>query len=274
MCFLRFDSRSTGSARLQTDKFALMLDIWNKLVDNSISRCQPGENITIDQQLFPTKSCCRFTKYMPNQPDKFGIKFSLAVDMESKYLLNAIPYLGKNESRPSTSRLSNDVVLTPIESFMCKGRNVTTDNFFTWIFSCQRVGKKKNGLIGTMNKVRRELSSSSKCLQQRYSSKLMGAGNMTTLTVYQCQPKKNVYVLSSLHMSVELGKSDKKKPETVEFYDNSKCDVDVAIVDVDDRMARQYSAKEGTRRCPVAVFYNILDLAGINAFVVYKKANR
>ena len=94
----------------------------------------------------------------------------------------------------------------------------------------------------------------------------MKAGDMATLTVYQCKPKKDVCVLSSLNMFVELGELEKKKPETVEFYNKTKCGVDVA-----DQMARQYSVKAGTRRWPVAVFYNILDLAGINAFVLNKK---
>ena len=102
--FLRFDLRSTKSARWQTDKFALISDIW--FVDNSISCYQPGENITIYEKLFPTKSRCRFIQYMPNKPDKFSMKFWLAVDVEFKYILNAIPYLGKDESRPSTQRLS------------------------------------------------------------------------------------------------------------------------------------------------------------------------
>ena len=38
-------------------------------------------------------------------------------------------------------------------------------------------------------------------------------------------------------------------------------------------MARQYAVKAGTRRCSVAVSYNILDLACINAYVLYKKKN-
>ena len=59
MRFLCFDLRSTRSARLQTDKFALISDIWNRLVDNSISHYKPGENITIDEQLSWTKSHCR-----------------------------------------------------------------------------------------------------------------------------------------------------------------------------------------------------------------------
>ena len=43
----------------------------------------------MDEQLFPTKAHCRFTQYMANKPYKFGIKFWIAVDLESKYVLNA-----------------------------------------------------------------------------------------------------------------------------------------------------------------------------------------
>ena len=83
MRFLRCDLRSTRSAHLQTDKFALILEIWNGFVENSISCYKPGEYMTIDEQLFLIKSRCRFTQYMPNTPDKFGMKFWLAVDVES-----------------------------------------------------------------------------------------------------------------------------------------------------------------------------------------------
>ena len=117
-----------------------------------------------------------------------------------------------------------------------------------------------------MNKARREFPAFAKCLRQRSFSKLMKAGDMATLTGYQGKPKKNACVLSFLHMSVELGESEKKTPETVEFYNKTKCGVDVA-----NQMVRQYSFKAGIRRWPVAVFYNILDLAGINAFVLNKK---
>ena len=40
---------------------------------------------------------------------------------------------------------------------------------------------------------------------------------MAILTVYQCKPKKNVCVLSSLHMSVELGESEKKNRKKWNF---------------------------------------------------------
>ncbi|KAL9918981.1 uncharacterized protein ACN427_001074 isoform 2-T2 [Glossina fuscipes fuscipes] len=42
-------------------------------------------------------------------------------------------------------------------------------------------------------------------------------------------------------------------------------------IDVTDRMARKYSVKSKCQRWPLQVFFNILDLAGINAWILYKE---
>ena len=80
---------------------------------------------------------------MANKSDKFGIKFWIAVDLESKYILNAIPYLGKDETRPATQRLSESVVIKLVEPYLGKGRNVTTDNFY-FDSSCHTAPEKKD----------------------------------------------------------------------------------------------------------------------------------
>lgn len=56
-------------------------------------------NLTIDEQLFPTKARCKFTQYMSNKFDEFGIKFWLASDIKNKCVLNGFPYLGQDETR-------------------------------------------------------------------------------------------------------------------------------------------------------------------------------
>jgi hypothetical protein len=91
--FLRFDMRNTRSERLQDDKFCLMSFVLSRFVSNSQRSYNPEESLTIDEQLFPTKARCRFTQYMPNKPDKFGIKFWVLADLKAKYCLNVIPYL-------------------------------------------------------------------------------------------------------------------------------------------------------------------------------------
>ena len=52
MRFGRFDMRSTRLSRLQTDKFGLISAIWDKFLENCIVFYKPGENITVDEQLF------------------------------------------------------------------------------------------------------------------------------------------------------------------------------------------------------------------------------
>ena len=104
--------------------------------------------------------------------------------------------------------------MTLKEPFTCKGKTVEANNFFRSYLLAKELKKKKISLVGAMYKVRRELPAYAKCLQQRCSSKLMKVGDMTTLPVYQCKPKKNVCVLSSLHMSVGLGAFEKKKRDS------------------------------------------------------------
>uniref|UniRef100_A0A1A9UYQ9 DDE_Tnp_1_7 domain-containing protein n=1 Tax=Glossina austeni TaxID=7395 RepID=A0A1A9UYQ9_GLOAU len=77
----RFDNKNQRSQRLQNDKFALISDVWYKLMGNSQNCYKPGAYLAIDEQLFPTKERCRFTQYRPNKADNFGIKFWLASDV-------------------------------------------------------------------------------------------------------------------------------------------------------------------------------------------------
>ncbi|XP_035272145.1 piggyBac transposable element-derived protein 4-like [Anguilla anguilla] len=264
MRYLRFDDKDTRATRLEKDKFAIISEIWSKFVSNSTACYTPGENITVDEQLFPTKARCRFTQYIATKPDKFGIKFWIAADVETKYMLNAFPYLGKDEARPVGERLADNVVMRLVEPFVGKGRNITSDNFFTSIALANNLHAKKTTLVGTMNKKRREVPPSAKAQnQERFSTTIWRAGH-ATLTVYQCKPKKNVCILSTMHKTVSIDTDAKKLPETIAHYNATKMGVDVL-----DQMARLYSVKGGSRRWPVAVFYNILDLAAINAHVLY-----
>jgi hypothetical protein len=90
MKYLRFDLKITRSQCLPSDKFALASEVWQRFIDTCFLCYRPGENLTADEQLFPSKARCRFTQYMANKPDKFGIKFWMLED-DTKYLCNAFP---------------------------------------------------------------------------------------------------------------------------------------------------------------------------------------
>jgi len=44
-------------------------------------------------------------------------------------------------------------------------------------------------------------------------------------------------------------------------------------VDIVDQMTRKYSTKAPSRRWPMHIFYNILNIAGINSRVLYQEAS-
>jgi len=69
-------------------------------------------------------------------------------------------------------------------------------------------------------------------------------------------------MLSTLHRGAAREGDKKKKPETVLYYNRNKCGVDVL-----DNMRREMSTKKKAAwiRWLLAVFFNILDLAGVNA---------
>ena len=68
-----------------------------------------------------------------------------------------------------------------------------------------------------------------------------------------------------MRATVDTSDDRKSKLETVKFFNSTKFGVDVL-----NQMARKYSVNAASRRWPMQFFYNILDLAAINAHFLYK----
>ena len=63
-----------------------------------------------------------------------------------------------------------------------------------------------------------------------------------------------------------FGKEPKKLPKVINFYNKTKVGVDCA-----DQMIEAFSTKFSTRRWPVVLFCNLLDIAALNAYVLHEK---
>ena len=118
--FFRFDKKSCRSERLQIDRFALFSMVWNRFVENSIACYKPGAFLTVVEQLFPSEARCSFTQFMASKPDKYGQKHWLALDKDSKYIVNEFPYVGKDELRSKEERVSDHVVIRLAEIYLKK----------------------------------------------------------------------------------------------------------------------------------------------------------
>ena len=269
MKYLRFDLKSERKRQLETDKFCLASSIWDPFIENCQKSYNPNSNITIDEQLLPCKARCKFIQYMANKPDKFGLKFWMAAEVESKYLYNGFPYLGKDSTRSGDVSVPTDVVMKLMSPLFKKGYNVTCDNYFTSLDLTLRLAEQHCSLVGTIRQNRREVPTVLKETQPLHESTILEYVGATavTITSYQCKKSQSVNILSSLHKDVTIPERNnpKRKPETILFYNETKVGVDVL-----DQMSRQYSVKAGSRRWPIHVFYNVIDMALINGWILYK----
>ena len=107
----------------------------------------------------PCKSRCSFVTYMPNKPDKYGIKFWVLVDVKSKYVSNIFPYLGvqEKEQRGDTP-LAESVVMRLTVGVWGKGYNITCDHFFTSLPLALKLQKEKISIVGTIRTNHRKIA--------------------------------------------------------------------------------------------------------------------
>ena len=160
---------------------------------------------------------------MALKPDKYKQKYCLAVDEDSKYLVNGFPYLGKDETRPTNKRVADHIVM---QLFLNKERNATTDNYFISVKLATQLRQNQTNLLGTVNKIRRKVPlSPRKKKEELYSSKLYKFGNIT-LTLHQGKANKNVLILCTMHKDIKISDNPRKIPKTVSCYNETKYGVE------------------------------------------------
>ena len=160
---------------------------------------------------------------MSSKPDKFGIKFWILADVETKYCYNVLPYLGKDETR--TTGLGTHVVMKLAEPLYSKGYDITVDNFFANKTLAEKLLEQRISITGAVRADRRELPPINDNLQL-HDSVFFQSGNIH-LTRYQAKAKKVVHIMSTQHTGTQCQVDGKRKPHTVLYYNENKFGVDM-----------------------------------------------
>lgn len=266
---IRFDDREM---RLQTetrDKMAPIRKIFDKWVHRLKMLYVPGKNVTVDEQLVPFRGRCPFTQYIPSKPAKYGMKKWILCDSESYYAYNIELYVGRNRNERPEVNQGARVVLTLTEGL--NGRNVTCDNFFTSHSLATELKQRQMTIVGTIRKNRRELPPiiiDMKSKPELHSEFVFDHKLRATMVSYVPKKRRFVTLLSTMHMKPEVDGGDKKKPEIINYYNATK-----GAVDTLDEMVGTYRCKRKVMRWPLAVFQNMLDISGVNAFIIFLTIN-
>lgn len=264
---LRFDYKGTREERKKETKLAAISEIWEILIDNCKKNYKPSSYLTIDEQLVGFRGKCAFRMYIPSKPNRYGIKIIMLCDNSSKYMVNALPYLGKQivpAKKPKADFFVEKLVNGTVSG---SNRNITMDNWFISVpLALHLLEECHLTTVGTIKKNKRELPPEFK--DPKYKSRGVGSSMFLfheeiTAVSYKAKKNKVVTLLSTMHQGSSINEKT-KKPELIMTYNDTKGGVDSF-----DQMCNNANCGRKTKRWPLCFFYNMINVATINAFVVY-----
>ena len=174
-------------------------------------------------------------------------------------------YLGKNNNAPREVNPGTRVVLDMTKEIEKSGQNVTCDNFFTSLPLAQKLSEKKLTIVETLKKNKPELPLQFAMTKGREVKSTLFAFQNDAMIASYCTKKICVVpMLSTMHSQPDVAATSDKTPEVILHYNSTKGGVDTL-----DRMVRTYTCK----RYPVALFYNMVDMSPVNAFIVWLESN-
>ncbi|XP_045763663.1 piggyBac transposable element-derived protein 4-like [Maniola jurtina] len=262
---LRMDDKSLRATHRQEDAFIPIRKIWEIFINQCRLNYIPGTHLTVDEQLLGFRGRCPFRMYIPNKPDKYGIKFPMICDASTKYMIDAIPYLGKS-TKTNGLPLGEFYVKELTKTVHGSNRNITCDNWFTSVPLAKSLLKAPYNLtlVGTIRSNKREIPEEIKNSRSRpVGSSMFCFDGPLTLVSYKPKPSKMVYCLSSCDEDAVINQNN-GKPDMILFYNQTKGGVDSF-----DQMCSSMSSKRKTNRWPMAVFYGMLNMAFVNSYVIY-----
>lgn len=271
--FLRFDDRETRSSRQSADNFAPIREVFDMFNDKCRDNFSLSDNVTVDETLRKFRGRCKFRVYMPQKPGKYGLLFRVLTDATYRYVSRMMPYTGKiaNADGRATERQSpTSIVMDLCRHLFGSGRNLTIDRYYTNVEMVEDLVKNHNiTVVGTINSNRVHVPEEMKSVIGRevLSTKFVWSGSLMLLS-YMPKPKKNVLLLSTQHDQPDISERTDRKPEVILAYNEGKGGVDVV-----DKMIDTYRSKVSTRRWPMVVFYTIVDISALNAFVIWLHKN-
>ncbi|XP_031346863.1 piggyBac transposable element-derived protein 4-like [Photinus pyralis] len=252
LCCLRFDNYETRQERVALDKLAPIRTIFDAFVTKCRQAYSPSMYLRV---------------YMKSKPAKYGIKIWVLADSETSYCKNLQVYLGKVGNAPE--RDQGRRVVLDLVSVLNPGHGITMDNFFTSLELAEELVDKKLTLCGTLRRNKAYIPADFLPSRNRpiYSS-IFGFQSEVSMVSYVPKVNRAVILLSTEHRDMGISQETHKKPDVIMHYNATK-----GAVDTLDKMVAEYSCNRQSKRWPAVMFMNLIDIAAVNAFVLWQNLN-
>jgi len=182
---LRFDDKNTRQERVAQHRLAPIKELWDAFMENCKKYYSPSTNCTIDEQLLSFRGHFSARMYIPNKPDKYGIKIVMLNDVQTSYMLNAEPYVGKLSTKDPVPEYYVKKLSEPIHG---SERNITADNWFMSVELAKKMVDLSLTIVGTLRKNKPEIPASFIRCASAMTSRFAYSDNLTLVSY--CPKKK------------------------------------------------------------------------------------
>ncbi|KAL1262856.1 hypothetical protein QQF64_005595 [Cirrhinus molitorella] len=264
--FLQFDNKKTRVAREASDHMAAFRNVWDLFLINCRKRFIPKYCVTVGEQLLPFQGRCKFLQHLPSCPTKSGIKIFWMCDAEVSYAIDGVIYADRQPGEETEENLVENAVLRLSNGLQQKSLNITMDSHFTSVPLAEKLFEKSLTMVGILHHKNPHVPPIMKPSKLRapHTSEFGFCGKVF-MASYVPKLKKAVILLSTMHTSKALNETSAKiKPEVIQYYNRTKGGVSSV-----KQMAENYTCKRQTKRWPMLLWYNMLDVALVNSHSIF-----
>ncbi|UYV61742.1 hypothetical protein LAZ67_1006248 [Cordylochernes scorpioides] len=263
---LHFNDNKTQIPGDKLHKLKPVVDHMKSAYKNAF---KPFQDVCIDESLVLFKGRLGFKQYIPSKRKRFGIKLFVLCDVETKYILDFIVYVGKGtEIEDSDMGVSSSVITTLLQPYMNKGHSLWVDNWYSSPTLFNFLHQRQTNACGTVRKNRKEMPRFGKKLKIGETE----AKHTQNLLALKYKDKREVFMLSTMHKNefANTNKRDKvtnlpiQKPSAVIDY-NQK----MGTVDQTDMLLSSIGCLRKSLKWYKKLFFHFIDTSLLNAYSLY-----
>ena len=260
------------------DKLFKLRPFIDKLNANFFENKTPEEHLSIDESMIKFKGRSSLKQYNPMKPIKRGYKLWCLSD-DSGYIYNFSIYCGKDEKADNKTRselgLGGEVVLSLTKDLAGQNHKLFFDNYFSSIPLLEKLQQQKFPSCATIRPSRKDfpaLANDKSLKRGDYDFRSTARG----ITAYKWMDTKPVHFISNYHGTEPTTVQRKQKngqkltvkcPRVASDYNKH-----MGGVDKHDMLRQIYGIDRKSVKWWHRLFFGLLDMAVVNAFIIYRES--
>ena len=269
---------------MKDDQLRKIRPLYDHIKERCLDLYQPLQHLYVDERMVKSKARSHFVQYMKDKPVIWGFKYWVIADV-SGYTVDFDLYTGKSAETSERGRVACDVVLKLLQPFCFQGYEVFVDNYYTSPTLFVELLSLGITATGTLRINRRGVPEKVINMKASLQGNRIPRGTGYYLrepdsaVVYVCwRDKRCVTAMSTAYPGHTVGTVARKEKVSAGKFQEKAVACPVIIkqynkymggVDKSDQYLAYHNILRRTVRYWKTPFYHLVDVAIVNAFILY-----